>query len=95
MGNAPFSEIYKPQIPIKQNKVVFDGNQQASCREPGRFSAPDIDDRRVETHNSWTALLWPMAKVTSVFSDVSLFKKHQSVLRRDGNHSLSLNTTPG
>lgn len=52
MGNVLFSEIYEPQIPIKENKVVFDGSQQADCSDSGSLVgqlatllALDTDDR--------------------------------------------------
>lgn len=35
MENTLLSEIYEPQIPTKQSKVVFDRNQQADCRDTG------------------------------------------------------------
>ena len=67
-----YSETYEPQTPAKQNKIVSDGNQQADCRDSRSLvgqlatSLPLILMTEGEkSHNSWAALLWTVAKLTS------------------------------
>lgn len=83
MAFTLFSEIYEPQVPIKQNKVVFVGNQQADCRDTrspaGQLTASPPWILRTERgiHDTWAALLWPVAKATSAlapfFRSLSVF----------------------
>lgn len=85
MGNVLSSEIYEPQIPIKENKVVFDGSQQADCRDSGSLVGQlatllplILMTEGEKTHSSWPVLLWTMAKVTSAaapFLRILSFKK--------------------
>lgn len=88
MENTLLSEIYEPQIPTKQSKVVFDRNQQADCRDTGSLVGQLATYLSLilmtggENHNSRAALLWAGAKVTSaaaLFSESYLSFKKASV----------------